>query len=68
MKVFRSTCDYGVHDFQPRYDKGAAVIPDREWKANGVDLVEFMETLRPKTYVRDICRKCGKTIEREVAR
>lgn len=31
-------------------------------KGNGVG--SFMEKLRRKTYVRDVCIRCGKTIER----
>ena len=48
---------FGSHKFEPRYDLGPGDISKNEtlWCA---------EALRAKTYVRDVCTKCGKTIER----
>jgi hypothetical protein len=48
--------------FRPRYDKipvGAfTAMPEGRVLFNGFDKVEII-------YVRDVCTRCGKTIERE---
>jgi len=52
---------FGSHKFEPRYDLGPADLSA---------FVEFkgtpsaLESMRKKTYIRDVCVKCGKTIER----
>ena len=52
---------FGSHKFEPRYDLGPAdFTPFETFKGSA----HTMEKLRTKTYVRDVCTKCGKTIER----
>jgi len=48
--------------FEPRYDLAS---PDFSQFAS-IDRMpsSFVEQLRKKTYVRDVCVTCGKTIER----
>ena len=54
----------GSHRFKPRYDLGPADISGfQSLKGNGAG--SFLEKLRKQTYVRDVCVKCGQTIERE---
>ena len=54
---------FGVHDYQPRYD----VEPSN---AAGFTSVRHLQSSQmealftKKTYVRDICVRCGKTVER----
>ena len=56
---------WGSHKFEPRYDLGPAdFTPFETFKGSA----HTMEKLRTKTYVRDVCTKCGKTIERETAK
>lgn len=57
---------WGSHKFEPRYDLGPADMS--AFKSFQARNASYMEPLRKKTYVRDICTKCGKTIERETAR
>lgn len=48
--------------FKARYDLSAADLSQFESiKCIGKD---FAEVLRKKTYVRDVCIRCGRTIER----
>jgi len=54
---------FGGCKFSPRYDVGAPKI-DGDLRGNAGDVVALVETSKPKTYVRDVCETCGKTIER----
>jgi hypothetical protein len=51
------------HEFEPRYDKSAADISNFQ-KFSGYGVDQMLEKLRKVTYVRDVCTRCGKTIER----
>lgn len=49
--------------FEPRYDLSAAKLPGYgEVKTHDKS---FLEAFRDKTYVRDVCVRCGRTIERD---
>jgi hypothetical protein len=54
---------FGSHKFEARYDLGPADLAAFQ-SISGIGTGQFMERLRAKTYVRDVCTKCGKTIER----
>jgi hypothetical protein len=56
---------FGSHKFEPRYDLGPADVSKFE-SISGGRAVSFMETLRSKTYVHDVCIKCGEVIIRPV--
>lgn len=47
--------------FQARYDFGR---PDLG-RFKSIPTPEFIEALKPKTYIKDVCIRCGKTIKRE---
>jgi hypothetical protein len=49
--------------FEPRYDLGPAEGYPAEMKGIG-SLAAAMEPWRRKTYVRDVCTRCGRTVER----
>ena len=53
---------FGSHKFEPRYDLSPADMS--AFKSFKAADPSYMEPLRAKTYVRDVCTKCGKTIER----
>lgn len=57
---------FGGCKFNPRYDVGTpadnAAWGTMEGAAGGIALL--MEAAKPKTYVRDVCERCGKTVER----
>lgn len=56
---------FGEHKFAPRYDYGAAKGLEH-LRVEGLQAIkDVAESLRPKTYVRDICEHCGETVERE---
>lgn len=51
------------HQFEPRYDSE----PMQELRANGMatkNIEAVMRGIQKFRYVRDVCVKCGKTIER----
>ena len=48
--------------FEPRYDIGP---PAGHFKTESADnLPAVIAACKPKTYVRDVCVRCGRTIER----
>lgn len=52
--------------FEARYDNGPVELEDSSdliWVRRS-ERVDALEKYRTQTYVRDICTKCGKTIER----
>ena len=54
------------HKFEARFDTketGRAFNIEESWGWSPSDLRDFA-TLQQKIYVRDVCVKCGKTIER----
>lgn len=54
---------FGGCRFEARYDYGAPTI--LKTAAPIVDSVcDQIEASKPRTYVRDVCVSCGKTIER----
>lgn len=59
MKIFKG-CDEGVHRFQARYDKVAPAWLSlaKSFSAKSAD------DIYERHYVRDVCVRCGKTIER----
>lgn len=50
--------------FEPRYDVGAAEVPDRKLSIQNCDVPAVFAEFRPKTYIHDICTRCGKVVER----
>jgi hypothetical protein len=48
--------------FEPRYDLGE---PDLSEFTKLTASPEALNALRTKTYVKDVCVRCGKTIERK---
>jgi hypothetical protein len=55
-------CRNGVHNFKPRYD---TTPPDfgefEEMKASE----KALDLLSKKVYVKDVCKRCGMSIDRE---
>lgn len=49
--------------FSPRYDLGEPQRVDVEECSAGA-YIAILEASKPKTYVRDVCERCGKTVER----
>lgn len=52
---------FGCH-FEGRYDLGPAQLNFESLRGEGVGA--FLEKFRAKTYVRDVCTRCGRTVER----
>lgn len=52
------------HKFVARYDLGA---PDLSWfrSFSGYGVNEMIEKMKPKTYVHDVCVRCGQIVERK---
>ena len=48
--------------FEERFDLGPSEYPGGTYEGGGLAYV--LEKFRKKTYVRDVCVNCGKTIER----
>ena len=51
----------GTCKFEPRYDISEPLLPANTTKISDP---EMAETFKRKTYVRDVCVRCGRTIER----
>jgi hypothetical protein len=50
--------------FEPRYDLGGQ---SRSIQVNAItvdEMVALIDATKPKTYVRDVCVTCGRTVER----
>lgn len=58
------TCADGVHRFEARFDEERPI----DIKASSGGWVNYSGALPKRIYVRDICVRCGKTIEREANR
>jgi hypothetical protein len=54
---------FGSHKFEARYDLGPTDLSPFQ-SIRGLFAARFAEAMRSKTYVRDVCVKCGMTIER----
>jgi hypothetical protein len=52
---------FGACKWSARYDFGE---PISGWKGSAGAVIAAMEVSKPKTYVRDVCERCGKTAER----
>jgi hypothetical protein len=50
------------HNFRPRFDLGPADVS--AFRTISAADPDFLEQLRTQTYVRDVCERCGHTIER----
>lgn len=55
LGIFARSCN-----FKPRYDLSAPHFPRGEFSGRGVGIDDF----KSKTYVGDICVRCGKTVDR----
>ncbi len=54
----------GGHDYQPRYDEAPPTrMPDLFFVSDG-SKAKIIESLKTKTYVCDICARCGHVIAR----
>lgn len=53
---------FGGCSFSPRFDEGRVEYPPYEGAAGAIVLA--LEKAKPMTYVRDVCERCGKTVER----
>lgn len=53
---------FGACKFSPRFDVGSPT--DTNWSGAAVAVFSAIEASKPKTYVRDVCERCGKTVER----
>lgn len=69
MNDWKEVCPYrgklfGGCRFEPRYDLGPGAYPPVEF-SNDEYLHEMMKEARAKTYVQDICVRCGEIRTRE---
>jgi len=62
MGVFFEGCREGVHKFEPRYDEEPN--PYRFTSVKGIFSEDMRELMIIRKYVKDVCVRCGKTIER----
>lgn len=57
-------CTWVGHNYRPRFDKSACVYGGDMNGFSARDTLEVLEQYRQSTYVRDVCTRCGATIER----
>ena len=62
MKLFKG-CQDGVHKFEARYD--VQPLDLRIFASISGLTTARLEALQKRTYVRDVCVRCGAIIERE---
>jgi hypothetical protein len=55
---------FGGCKFSPRYDISAPASWVGDYQGPAAGLVLVAEASKAQTYVRDVCERCGKTIER----
>lgn len=55
------------HHFEPRYSKGPAVHGKVSFNQFYSDMEDVLERYRPVTYERDVCVRCGATVEKTLA-
>ena len=55
---------FGGCHFEARYDHSPADLGFGEIKTSAQAAIMFAETMRAKTYVKDVCTRCGRTVER----
>lgn len=51
--------------FEPRYDEGPQAIPVTSDGFSSDEISQIIRAGKPRTYVRDVCITCGRTVERE---
>lgn len=61
MKLFRS-CGDGVHKFEARYSLGEQALEGFKSRCTFDDIIQVIEASKSKTYIHDICIKCGKIV------
>ena len=62
LKLFKG-CKDGVHKFEPRYDEKPR---SAEMEIKGfLGSNDLREMIIVRTYIQDVCVRCGKIIERE---
>jgi hypothetical protein len=59
---FLKRCEDGVHKYHPRYSKSAVKGPINIKGFGSAE--DLTEPFRDVTYERDVCVRCGKTIEK----
>ena len=53
------------HNFEPRYDEepGLSVEMGPKWRRE--DVLAIFDATRKRTYVHDVCTRCGATVNRD---
>ena len=61
-------CDKKGHRFEARYNYGEPRIKSMGESSNitAQELVNIINSTKSKTYIHDICVKCGKIVNKEV--
>ncbi len=54
---------FGACRFEARYDEGAPDFTRMPGRIDA-DAAQITKLCRPKTYIHDICTRCGKVVER----
>lgn len=66
MKLFKG-CTEGSHKFRARYSAGAPSLNLNSFEEAPAFVIERMyKASKPKTYIHDICVRCGKIIMRNL--
>lgn len=60
----RSSRLFGGCKFSPRFDLSAATAWPKDFIGSEACLESLVEKSRRSTYVRDVCERCGRTVER----
>lgn len=55
----------GHHKFEARFETGPGTMKTEGFHGTPAAFERMMEAMRGKIYVRDVCIRCGETIERQ---
>lgn len=63
MSLFKHNCETDGHKFEARYDENPADLNDFSMKGS-FSIGDTRSLMYYKSYVHDICTKCGKIINK----
>ncbi len=53
--------------FQARFDESEPTLEITQYRGSMVSYIEALKASKKRTYVRDVCIRCGRTVERKPA-
>lgn len=64
MSLFGHDCNQDGHRYEARYDSGVPTLKNVRGAYEADQITQIIEASRVKTYVYDICTRCGHILKR----